>query len=240
VVGQLGDARRGGGPRICLEVRVVAARPPRRRGPAGRGRPVGRGRPRAQVLAAWRRRRPAAGRRPCACRRWPSRRRPWRPARAGRPAPGAGHQLVDEARRGRPRAGHHARADAVAVGGGVGELLDPVLVEVAAEHDPGVGGAGLVEHPPGPAGLRGEVAGVDAHAAEVAAAGRERPARGPRRCRRCRPAGWWTRRAPSTWASKAPVSSSCRSVNECAEVPSVGTPCRRPASRFEVPAKPTR
>ena len=44
----------------------------------------------------------------------------------------------------------------------------------------------------------------------------------------------------STWATKAPRSVSCSSVKAWALVPVVGTPCVRPASRFDVAAKPTR
>ncbi len=40
------------------------------------------------------------------------------------------------------------------------------------------------------------------------------------------------------WAAKALRSSSCSSVNACAAVPPVGTPNRRPASRFDVAANP--
>src|SRR5699024_7429581 len=42
----------------------------------------------------------------------------------------------------------------------------------------------------------------------------------------------------STWALKAAISLSCNRVKECAEVPAVLMPYRKPAARLEVDANP--
>ena len=42
----------------------------------------------------------------------------------------------------------------------------------------------------------------------------------------------------ASWERKASSSVSCSSVKLCAAVPAVGTPKERPASRFDVDAKP--
>ena len=77
---------------------------------------------------------------------------------------GDGDQLVDEAGGRVAGAGDEVLADLVAVDGGVGgsHLGDAELVEIARDHDLGLGGAGLVEDPPGDDGVGDEIAGVDA------------------------------------------------------------------------------
>ena len=78
-------------------------------------------------------------------------------------------QLVDHAGGRRARAGDHRRADAVAVDGFGAQRGDGELVEITGHHDAGLGGAEAVELLAHLAGQHAEVAGVDAHRAELGA-----------------------------------------------------------------------
>ena len=75
-------------------------------------------------------------------------------------------QLVDEAGGRRAGAGDQRGADAVAVDRCGRQRGDRVLVEVAGDDDPGLGGAEAVEQRPHLAGERAEVAAVEPDGAE--------------------------------------------------------------------------
>ena len=70
-------------------------------------------------------------------------------------------QLVDQAGGRRAGAGDHRGADAVGVDRLGGERGDGVLVQVAGDHDPGLGRAERVEQRAGLPGQHRQVAGVD-------------------------------------------------------------------------------
>ena len=79
----------------------------------------------------------------------------------------ARHELVDEAAGRVAAAGDQLGADAVPVDRRRGQRRDGELVEVAGDHDPGVGRAELVELLADPPGGLAEVAGVDPDGAEL-------------------------------------------------------------------------
>ena len=97
-------------------------------------------------------------------------------------------ELVDGAER---LAAAQLRADPEGVGGDAvaHERGDPLGVEIAREDDLRLAQAGRVEQPPGLAGQRGEVAGVDPDRLQPPAGGGlrgDRAAARPRACRTCR------------------------------------------------------
>lgn len=87
-----------------------------------------------------------------------------RPLRAGL---GAGDQLVDHRGRRVPGAGHQLGADAVGVHGRRRQRGDGVLVQVRGHDDLGLRSAQLVELLAHPVGDEQQVAGVDAHRAQL-------------------------------------------------------------------------
>ncbi|CAM5641209.1 hypothetical protein STENM36S_05672 [Streptomyces tendae] len=80
---------------------------------------------------------------------------------------GAGDQLVDHRGRRVPGAGHQLGADAVRVHGRRRQRGDGVLVQVRGDHDLRLGGPQLVELLAHPVGDQQQVAGVDAHRAQL-------------------------------------------------------------------------
>ena len=93
-----------------------------------------------------------------------------RPQRAiGARTIGPRHELVHQGGRGCPGPGHQGGAHPVAVDWGGGQRRDRVFVQVAGEHDPGVGRAELVEQRADVVGQHQQVATVDPHRTEVGA-----------------------------------------------------------------------
>ena len=99
-------------------------------------------------------------------------------------------QLVDQAGGRGAGAGHDGGAGAVRVDGLGGQGGDRVLVEVAGDDDLGLGRAQRVEQLAGVGGQHRQVAGVDAHGAQVRGRRPRSRCGCPGRCRTCRRAAW--------------------------------------------------